>query len=441
MPRQSTTSGDSDSTKSDCGKWRECRESSLGKKFTTVRVFVASTIVVMLFTMDVAGVRSLFFAGIDIVQRKFQVLCISAGFANLTAMDKQQFFDTLMQTFRPNELTLGIEQEFFLYDPLGNAASHELSQRFLVSFRDDCQAVLTEEDDPGIGRHTAFADVLLGDERVRFKYDHHPHLMEIELPPVKTVEQMTELLAPAMNTALRQAERLGLVALFQPFLPEPVDHAAIMSEHSLCVALRDYRKQINTNRPEILKNPAVMNFSACIAATHFHIGGISWEQLETLMNGLYCLEPEVTPLSWQAITENPESALQQRWSGYQACLGHFPLVAFPDLPQWTRDDWFAALCRMPFAETSDNHRGGTVDRHDPMSWFRAKRDVSLIKPRHYGTIEFRVDPCQPTAEAVAKLCAARLATVKEILAGRVPARSFRDARNEWLANPLAIVLN
>jgi len=86
---------------------------------------------------------------------------------------------------------------------------------------------------------------------------------------------------------------------------------------------------------------------------------------------------------------------------------------------------------MPFAETSDNHHRGTVDRHDPMSWFRARRDVSLIKPRHYGTIEFRVDPCQPTAEAVAKLCAARLATVREILDGRVPARSFRDARNEW----------
>ena len=143
-----------------------------------------------------------------------------------------------------------------------------------------------------------------------------------------------------MEAALRQAEKLALIARFQPFLPEPVDHIRIMSEHSLCVALRDYRKQINANRPEILTNPEVTNFSAYITATHFHIGGIGWEQLETLMNGLYCVEPEMTSLSWQAITEKPESALQKRWSGYQACLGHLPLVAFPDLPQWSLAEWF-----------------------------------------------------------------------------------------------------
>jgi hypothetical protein len=351
-------------------------------------------------------------------------------------MDKRQFFDTLKSSFRSTELTLGVEQEFFLCDPSGKVGSHEQSQRFLESFRYDYQAVLMEEDDPGIGRHIAFADVCFDNERVRFKYDHHPHLMEIELPPVKTVERMFGLLAPAMDAAVRQAEKLGLVALFQPFLPEPVEHAAVLSGHSLCVALRDYRKQINANRPEVLANPAVMNFSAYITATHFHLGGIAWEQLEKLMNGLYCLEPEMTPLSWQAITDNPTNELHKRWSGYQMCLGHLPLVAFPDLPQWTLDDWFTALCRMPLAETSDNHRGGKIDRFDPLSWFRAKRDVSLIKPRHYGTIEFRVDPCQPTAEAVAKLCTARLAVALDILGGRVPTRSFRESRNIWLSNPL-----
>jgi len=258
--------------------------------------------------------------------------------------------------------------------------------------------------------------------------------MEIELPPVKTVESMVELLAPAMDAAVRQAEQLGLVALFQPFLPEPVDHVGIMSEHSLCVALRDYRKQINANRPEILTNPAVLNFSAYIAATHFHFGGIAWNELEKVVNGLYCIEPEMTALSWQAVSEYQSVGIQKRWEGYQKCLGHLPLVAFPDLPQWTLDDWFAALCRMPLAETPDNHHGGKIDRHDPLSWFRAKRDVSLIKPRHYGTIEFRVDPCQPTAEAVAKLCAARLAAATEILGGHVPTRSFRESRNAWLAN-------
>ena len=346
-------------------------------------------------------------------------------------MDKRQFFDTLESLFYPRELTLGVEQEFFLCDQSGRSASHEQSQRFLESFRHDCQAVLTEEDDPGIGRYIAFADLFVWNDRVRFKYDHHPHLMEIELPPVNTVEQMTELLAPAMNAAVQQAEKLALVARFQPFLPEPIDHEAITSKHSLCVALRDYRKRINANHSEILANPAIMNFSATIAATHVHIGGIGWEQLETLMDGLYRLEPEMTPLSWQAVTDNPADGLQKRWSGYQSCLGHLPLVAFPDLPQWTLDNWFAALYQMPFAETLDNHRGSKVDRYDPLSWFCAKRDVSLIKPRHYGTVEFRIDPCQPTAEAVAKLCSARLAAAMEILGGLVPVRSFREARNEW----------
>ena len=34
-------------------------------------------------------------------------------------------------------------------------------------------------------------------------------------------------------------------------------------------------------------------------------------------------------------------------------------------------------------------------------------------------------------EAVAKLCTARLAVAMEILNGRVPERSFREARNVW----------
>ena len=346
-------------------------------------------------------------------------------------MDKQQFFDALEPLFCRHELTIGVEQEFFLCDHSGRVAVHEQSQDFLESFRQDRRAVLTEEDDPGIGKHVACADMILSGEQVRFKYDHHPHLMEIELPPVGTVERMVELLAPAMVAAMRQAERLGLTARFQPFLPEPVDHVAVFSEHSLCVALREYRKKVNANRPEILPNSEVMNFSAYIAATHFHFGGIGWEQLETLMNGLYCTESEMVPLSWQSVTKNQTGALQKRWSGYQACLGHLPLVAFPDLPQWTLENWFDALCRMPFAVTPDNHRGGKIDRYEPMSWFRAKRDVSLIKPRHYGTIEFRVDPCQPTAEAAAKLCVARLGLVKEILDGRVPLRLFREARDAW----------
>ena len=350
-------------------------------------------------------------------------------------MERDAFFDAFCQLFhgtsRPEDLTIGVEQEFFLCDLQGKVASHEQSQRFLESFQCDYQAFLTQEDDPGIGRHVAFADILFGEERVRFKYDHHPHLMEIELPPVKTVERMAELLEPAMDASRWQAEQLGLVALFHPFLPEPTDHVGIMSEHSLCVALRNYRKQINANRPEILMNPAVMNFSAYIAATHFHIGGIGWNELEKVMNELYCIEPEITAKSWQAISEYPSDGVQKRWEGYQKCLGHLPLVAFPDLQKWTLADWFAALCRMPLAETTDNHRGGKIDQHDPLSWFRAKRDVSLIKPRHYGTIEFRVDPCQPTAAAVAKLCATRLMAVLEILGGRVPTRSFRAARNAW----------
>jgi len=114
-------------------------------------------------------------------------------------MIPKQFFDTLRLSFRSGELTLGVEQEFFLCDQSGGVASHEQSQCFLESFRHDYQAVLTEEDDSGIGRHIAFADVQFRNERVRFKYDHHPHLMEIELPPVRTVEQMAELLAPAME--------------------------------------------------------------------------------------------------------------------------------------------------------------------------------------------------------------------------------------------------
>lgn len=352
----------------------------------------------------------------------------------MSQLDKQSLFCEFARLFsgssRQEDITIGVEQEFFLCRPCGYVCDHHDSQRFLASFA-QCGGELTEEDDPGIGRHIASADLFQRNYRLRVKYDHHPHLMELELPPVATIGQMVSLLAFAMDAARRQAADLGLVARFEPFLPEPVDDAAIWSEHSLCEALRSYRRRVNADRPEVLADPRLMNFSAYITATHLHLGGIGWESLGPLLDGLYRMEPDVVPYAWKTIAGRGPDWPRLRWQGYIGCLGHLPLVAFPDLPAWTPDTWFDALCSMPLADTADNHRGGGVDTHDPLSLFKAKRDLCLIKPRAYGTVEFRADPCQPTAEDVADLCAMRLGLAVEILDGYCPDRSFGAARADW----------
>lgn len=352
----------------------------------------------------------------------------------MDALDRHALFAHLGRLFEgtscPEEITVGVEQEFFLCRLDGQACDHKQSQRFLSSFSGRGAKCL-EEDDPRIGRYVAYADVFHEGRRVRFKYDHHPHLMEIELPPRRTLGEMYSLLGFAMDLAVGQASELMLLAHFTPFLPEPVDDKAIWSEHSLCVALREYRRRINVARPDVLNDPRILNFSAYIAATHLHLGGIGWSALPRLIDGLYRVEPDIVPFTWRAIGDFQPDWPSKRWKGYLGCLGHLPLVAFPELPDWSLDNWFEALCQMPLADTADNHRGGGIDAQNVMSLFRAKRDVSLIKPRTYGTIEFRADPCLPTADAVAAVCALRLGMAVEILHGQVPARGFCEARQAW----------
>jgi hypothetical protein len=64
--------------------------------------------------------------------------------------------------------------------------------------------------------------------------------------------------------------------------------------------------------------------------------------------------------------------------------------------------------------------------------FDAIRDLQIVRPRpRLGTIEFRADPAQATAEAIIATAALRLAGCIAADSDEVPTWPFVDARTHW----------
>lgn len=343
---------------------------------------------------------------------------------------KEKLKDWLSTRFSPPDQstgpTIGVEQEFFIYENDGKSCSHEASQRFFRAFKSLPESCLIYEHDEGIGRHIAAITLSLDQSTVVVKYEHHPHLLEMELPPVGTVLQISELLEPCIDTIHKAAEIAHCRISFGPFLNERTQDQEVWSQHSLCEALRKYRREVNKDRPEVLADLRLMNFSAYISSTQIHIGDMTWDNLPPLLEKLYCLEPYVLPHTWCPDVLTQTNAPLRRWRGYSRCLHGLPLVGFPGLDSWTISSWLDALLKMPSADLTHEDEYNEI-----RSLFTSKRDLQIIKPREYGTIEFRADPSQVSLESILAIAALRIGIYESLAQGFIPELRFSQARTLW----------
>lgn len=320
---------------------------------------------------------------------------------------------------------MGVEQEFFLYcGP--RVVSHDESQAFLLSLSSITSSITTWKDDEGVGHYLSSVRISVLGSEVDVKYDHHPHLLEIAFPPIGNLVELEKLLNAVFALVDTTCSQVGLTVEYSPFVRDDQSPDLLESCHSLCVALREYRRRVSPME----KRLEILNFSAYIAATQFHVGGCPCSRVPGIINQLYSSEATLGQIAWKYI--DPVSRLpSKRFSGYFKSLPNYPLVGYPRIERWSWDNWLECLFRMPMAQTVDNKSATHVDWTDPEAVLGAKRDLSIIKPRLFGTIEFRGDPCLPWTDSILAVAAARLGYVQYCLQGVDNECSLNDSSKAW----------
>jgi hypothetical protein len=176
-------------------------------------------------------------------------------------------------------------------------------------------------------------------------------LIEFATPPCASIDAVIFELSTAWESAERAAAETGLQIVHEPFSSVFADDPSVWSEHLLCRRLRAYRQQLANTQGYSL-SPRQLNFSAEMASTQLHFGGIGFASLPHLLANLYA---EEAALAVAAAGSGGQAALTRRWSLYRATLPNAPLVGFPDLPSWTLEAWAMAAGRMPLLVDNPGH--------------------------------------------------------------------------------------
>jgi hypothetical protein len=145
-----------------------------------------------------------------------------------------------------------------------------------------------------------------------------------------------------------------------------------------------------------------------------------WTRPETV-SALYVAEPENAMVAYAAFAGGADDVRAHRWQGYLDVFKGLPLVYYPSFSPWTIDAWVEALLSTPLAGLHDASWSArlmgdvAVADSELPALLDDARDLQLIKPRMYGTIEFRGDPAQPTAVDIVRVASARRVAVTSSL--------------------------
>lgn len=336
-------------------------------------------------------------------------------------------------SLRSSRLTFGLEHEFFLASAGSNAPASEIeSKQFLTSVLSSCGGEPVSRTDHFLGDYlfgVRFSDVVC-------KYEHYPNLMELEFPPSDRLESLRPKIFQAFRVVKQAANDSGLVALHWPRAPWEADHAGAVVMTDQIDSLWTYRRALHKGN---CLSTTDLNFSAVIASSQLHVGGIDWLEHDYLVDRLYRLEADAGKVAWEPYRKRGQdlrTLTHRRWEGYERVCRKLPLYGFPDFDRWTTEAWRAALRRSPLAMKAGAMSGdltyaGAIGRG--MSELEAMarvRDLQIIKPRSFGTLEFRADPAQPDVGSLIELISARVEYVRNALEYE-PARTYSEARVAW----------
>jgi hypothetical protein len=331
--------------------------------------------------------------------------------------------------------TIGVEQEFFLLDNRGYPVAIKQSQAFLsgVSKRPGWHIREYYEADSNRYVWRVSRDV---PQRgfVALKYDHPPHLMElassVHTDPLTLAQELHE----CFDVIDSVCSGLGLVRLKSPFLDLPAADESVTSNISDYIALREVRAKIVRDRGEDADADA-LNYAAVIAATQVHIGS-SDALNDSIIGRLYRYEPYL----FQRFSKNLEADwVSRRWSGFNTIFERTPLGAFPNLNDWSVNNWIEALMRAPLKLAKGSPIQGKSLTEIGKSPFgdnlgelvASFRDLQLIRPKLHGALEFRSAPASDDVHGIIDTVRVRLACFEMARAGYSPPITFREARKYW----------
>ena len=337
------------------------------------------------------------------------------------------------QILKGGGLTIGVEHEFFLLGSDGLPATHAESQRFLEFISKEPKWIVRENRNSNLGNMITRLSLEHDDQTYTvLKYDHHPHLLEISTRPFHNLHELGSHLDYLWDLIQVAANSTGLAIFSSGTIEIPADHQRLVSDLDEFVQLRKYRE----NLLAINKTPAdliLINYAASIAATQVHIGNSYWWNIPSYVETLYSYETAVAQITSRG------SNASRRWSGYMGLFSNYPLVGFPNMPAWSMDNWLNALIKSPLAFTDSEHSFGNVHPSgglifsNPANFFKSARDLQLIRPKLFGTLEFRGDPAQSSVAEIVETAAIRLGICSFLLNNEPKASlKFAEERATWL---------
>jgi hypothetical protein len=326
---------------------------------------------------------------------------------------------------------MGVEHEFFLLNENGSPVSFSESQTFLITISKLVDNDTFRESDVESISKISIASAAHGYAQI--KYDHEPHLLEITTGYHDDLDSLNEELLGLFSLINKAVNELGFSISNTDFLDTPCTDPRIMRQTKEYENLRKFRRICNERIGKTLP-VSLENYAAVIAATQTHIGGteLAWSDRPSLIHQLYMHESSI--LGWSNLGTNPK----QRWSLYHAVYQHFPLTGFPKIEEWTLENWEAALLQSPILCSDPSTNGSRLgevltDYSDSeiSKIIKNTRDLQIIRPKIFGTLEFRADPAQPTIERIMSLTALRLGISKAVVDGLKIDRDFKIERIKW----------
>ena len=315
---------------------------------------------------------------------------------------------------------IGIELEFFLMNQSGSPVSLHQSQLFLSILKDllldDVSETRVEyEEINGLDCISALKPQFKKNAWVSIAYEYSPHLLEISFSPHHNLNELESEMIVIFQLLENASAKSGTILNFEKCLSD--NNILKINEE-----INSKQANLKKSREDLLEaspfrdDKNLANFPAFIAATHVHLSGHHWLEDKDFVNRLYRLEPYV-------MLETGSTELKNKWEFYHKLFINFTLVGFPNFPEWKFENWASCLYKESYLK---------LDKSAPLEIHKL-RDLQAIRPRVFGTIEFRSDCASNTSQEILRLAAIRLGQF--ILATRtdsvIDIPSYQDSRLIW----------
>lgn len=300
---------------------------------------------------------------------------------------KAKFWD-----YDPRHLSIGLEVEYFIAhdDPSGDRLANRSKYLEVMSHLIRCNGYRDRglEDQPGrVSRDTKNGFIVI-------KPDFAWHILEVSLPPCKTLEEVSTLLGLVLDEVDAALARSGLKRLDLSCLSDPPPAVDLVQ--------LDRLGQISeTFRPRTMDRPTQdPSFPAYVAATHVHLN-VSNEAMLATLPMLYRLDRALANRFTRVQNFRGQQYDNVRTALYRDTLGEdYLLHTYPARPASNLKELCDQMNRSP--------------KLFPRDKFFPVRDMSYIRPTRYGTLEFRSSCSFHQVEKIVDIVKWRIAQVMTV---------------------------